>query len=275
MKSTGERLIPGDSGEVELEHLNRYYFVREELDLKDKIIVDLASGEGYGSALLADTAKYVYGIDISAEAVEHARNKYVKSNLEYVQGDATKIPLADHFADIFVSFETIEHHDRHVEMMQEIKRVLKVDGILIISSPDKYYYSDLVNFKNDYHVKELYYDEFKKLINSYFTNTCYFTQRTFSGSVIMLDDVNKSYKKPVVIETGGRSYELTPLYNVAVATNDINYTPKLPMVFYKEKGNMITLSDIDDAKNSVRKSWPYRIGNTIIKPLKALKSLMY
>jgi ubiquinone/menaquinone biosynthesis C-methylase UbiE len=168
MEITGERFIPGQLGQIELEHLNRYYFVINQIDLMDKIVIDLASGEGYGSELLAKHAKKVYGIDISQEAIIHAKNKYHSENLEFQIGDATEIPLPDEIADVFVCFETIEHHDKHKEMMEEIKRVLKPNGVLVISSPDKYYFSDLSKLKNEFHIKELYYDQFKALVNNKF-----------------------------------------------------------------------------------------------------------
>ena len=83
--------------------------------------------------------------------------------------------------DLVVSFETIEHHDRHLEMVKEIRRILRPDGVLIISSPDKHEYSDVPGFKNEYHVKELYLSEFTDLLASHFTHVGVFGQRISSG----------------------------------------------------------------------------------------------
>ena len=103
------------------------------------MVLDIASGEGYGSALLASGATRVTGVDIDPQTVQGATQKYSSnnSNLEFKQGSADNIPLHSGLFDVVVSFETIEHHDNHVEMMREIKRVLKLGGLLIISSPDK------------------------------------------------------------------------------------------------------------------------------------------
>lgn len=275
MKSTGERLIPGDSGEVELEHMNRYYFVREALELNGKTIVDLASGEGYGSNLLANSAAFVYGIDISEEAVEHARNKYVRNNLQYQQGDASKIPLPDSVADVFVSFETIEHHDKHIEMIKEIKRVLKPDGILIMSSPDKYFYSDLVNYKNPFHIKELYYDEFKTLITSNFKTTYFFSQRTFSGSVILFDGENIPFKKPRVVNSEGLSIGFNPLYNLCLATDNISLNLEAPILFYQEHGKMLTTAEINEAQDKIRKTHAYKIGRLMTIPFRIIQKFLH
>jgi 2-polyprenyl-3-methyl-5-hydroxy-6-metoxy-1,4-benzoquinol methylase len=58
--------------------------------------------------------------------------------------------------DLLVIFDTIEHRDEHQAMMTEIKRVLRPEGILIISSPDKMEYSILPNYHNPFHVRELF-----------------------------------------------------------------------------------------------------------------------
>ena len=77
--------------------------------------------------------------------------------------------MPDARVDFVVSFETIEHHDQHLQMMMEIRRVLRPDGVLIISSPDKHEYSDVPGFKNEFHVKELYLSEFVDLLSSHFS----------------------------------------------------------------------------------------------------------
>ena len=122
---TGERYIPEVAGDVELEHLHRYKVAQTYV--QNKIVLDLACGEGYGSNLLAMSANQVIGVDIDQNAVSHAQKKYQKANLSYLHGDCSRVPLADNSVDIVVSFETIEHHDQHLEMMGEIKSVMKAD----------------------------------------------------------------------------------------------------------------------------------------------------
>lgn len=182
MKFTGERFVPEEIGSIELEHWHRYIKARELAVGKD--VLDIASGEGYGSALLAEVANHVTGVDVAADAVAHAASRYVRGNLRYLEGDCAAIPLPDHCVDLIVSFETIEHHDKHEQMMREFKRVLRPNGCLIISSPDRYFYSELPGYSNPYHIKELYCDEFKQLLSAHFENTRYFGQRLVYGSVI-------------------------------------------------------------------------------------------
>jgi len=132
---TGERYIPGIQGDVAVEHLHRYALARELVHGKD--VLDIACGEGYGSNLLIETAQSVIGVDAAEDAIAHARQTYVRSGLQFEVGRCDAIPLKSNSVDVVVSFETIEHHDRHDEMMAEISRVLRADGVLIVSSPDK------------------------------------------------------------------------------------------------------------------------------------------
>jgi ubiquinone/menaquinone biosynthesis C-methylase UbiE len=120
---TGERYVPQIRGTIALEHLHRYAFASEHV--AGKVVLDMASGEGYGSEMLSRTAKHVYGVDIDEASVKHAQQNYKAENLEYHLGSCTEIPLPDASVDVVVSFETIEHITDHESMMREVKRVLR------------------------------------------------------------------------------------------------------------------------------------------------------
>jgi ubiquinone/menaquinone biosynthesis C-methylase UbiE len=183
MESTGERLVTSlDFSFGVAEHLHRYALAMEIV--KDKLVLDLASGEGYGSNLIADKARKVFGVDISQEAVSHAKGKYKKDNLEFLQGAADKIPLPDNSVDVVVSFETIEHHDQHEKMFSEMKRVLHPDGMLILSSPEKsvYYQRDP---ENKFHIKEITIRELETLVTKYFKYHKFYTQQVIVGSLVL------------------------------------------------------------------------------------------
>jgi glycosyltransferase involved in cell wall biosynthesis/SAM-dependent methyltransferase len=182
---TGERYVPQIGGEIELEHLHRYHWAARFSSAKR--VLDIACGEGYGSEILARSAARVIGVDLSEDAIVHAARKYRSRNLEFLVGSCHQIPVPEGQIDLVVSFETIEHHDRHQEMMREIKRVLSPEGVLIISSPDKYVYSDLADYKNEFHVKELYAGEFESLLKEHFANVKVLGQRVAYGSVIASD----------------------------------------------------------------------------------------
>ena len=217
---TGERYVPEIEGEIELEHLHRYAIARDLAYGKD--VLDIACGEGYGSELLAAVARKVTGVDISEEAIAHASRKYVRPTIAFAVGSCARIPLPDASVDLVVSFETIEHHDQHLEMMQEIKRVLRPDGVLIISSPDKHEYSDVPGYKNEYHVKELYLSEFRDLLATGFKHVRIFGQRVYFGSFVAPTDglamrfASYSGRDQSVRREPGI---MKPIYYIALASN--------------------------------------------------------
>jgi glycosyltransferase involved in cell wall biosynthesis/SAM-dependent methyltransferase len=215
---TGERYVPQIAGEIELEHLHRYHWAAHFS--RGKSVLDIACGEGYGSEILARSAAHVIGVDLSKETVAHAGRKYRRENLEFLVGSCDRIPIPDGAVDLVVSFETIEHHDRHQEMMREIKRILSPKGILIISSPDKYVYADVPNYKNEFHVKELYSREFEALLKEHFANVCVLGQRVVYGSLIVGDEatrfVSLDSKSLSAFNGIGRA-----IFNVAIAADEV------------------------------------------------------
>lgn len=266
--------MPGMSGNIQSEHLNRYYFVINQIDLTNLTVVDLASGEGYGSDLLSNFSKNVFGIDISNEAVDYASKKYKKNNLEFIVGSAFDIPLKSNSVDVFISFETIEHHDKHEEMLCEIKRVLKPNGILIISSPDKHFYSDERNYINKFHVKELYYEDFKKLINKHFHKATFYLQNIIVGSMITLDEKNQIIPSTLVCNAMGEVKPFSPLYNLAIATNLEDFSPLNQQIIFNESNLIITHYQVDNIINSYVNSIEYRLGKKIVLPLRFIKKMM-
>ena len=215
---TGERYVPQLTGEIQLEHVHRYLLAREYA--KDKDVLDIACGEGFGSAILAKTARSVVGVDIAVEAVKHAAIRYRLDNVQFRQGSCAEIPLDNNSVDLVVSFETIEHLDEHNAMMAEFKRVLRPEGVLIISSPDKKEYSILPNYRNPFHVKELFKEEFEDLIRAYFKNLALLSQRIVYGSGILPE----AGAFPVIdydIKDSSRSHRglARPRYFIAVASD--------------------------------------------------------
>jgi O-antigen biosynthesis protein len=179
---TGERFVPGVGGPIVLEHLHRYAVAQQVVC--GKFVLDIACGEGYGTSLLAQTARYVLGIDLSVETAAHASVHYRSGNVAFAAGACADIPVSTHSVDVVVSFETLEHHDQHERMMEEIKRVLRPGGVLLISTPDRHEYSDLPGYHNPFHVKELYRHEFETLLKSHFRHIALFGQRVACGSYL-------------------------------------------------------------------------------------------
>ncbi len=171
MKVTGERCILGKSGKfLEKVHLAHYEFALQYV--RTKKVLDIGCGTGYGADLIASKASEVIGVDISDEAINYARQHYKRENIKFSVGDATHLNfLKEKEFDTVVSFEVIEHIAAYFQYLKEIRRVLKDDGILIISTPNKKYHSpDSEKPLNPFHVTEFELDDFKNLLKKYFGN---------------------------------------------------------------------------------------------------------
>lgn len=274
MEATGERFLPDKmNGIIKAEHLNRYYFVTCQFNLKDKTVLDIASGEGYGSNILAQYAKNVYGVDIDEEAVTHAKSKYNADNLHYMHGSATNIPMDNNTVDIVVSFETIEHHNKHEEMMSEIKRVLKPNGMLIMSSPNKKEYTDIPKINNHFHVKELYTDEFVNLLSRHFTNTKLFWQRFITGSIVLPVNIQFNCNKPINLIDGiPQSYG--SVYDIIIAT-DNNGEFNIPYfaTIYPLNVRKEIINPLERKYYSVLNSHAFKLGCFLLRPIYWIKRI--
>ena len=201
------------------EHIARYQFASNYV--RDKTVLDVACGLGYGSKLLLENnATKVFGIDNSVDAVQYCQGNYSKNNLNFQVGDCEKLPFGDSKFDTIISFETIEHLDDHDKFLSEIKRVITDNGLLIISTPNIDSYQE----DNPYHKHELNFDEFHLLLKKYFKNIQILKQ--FYPSTISISDYDKIKTfQSKFIEGKKTREEIDPLFFVAMCSND-----KLPNI---------------------------------------------
>ncbi|MDM0055802.1 class I SAM-dependent methyltransferase [Variovorax fucosicus] len=240
LEFTGERFIPTESGEIRYEHMHRYGWAQSLCS--GKAVLDIACGEGYGSALLAKVAQSVIGVDISKDAVDHAARNYAgRANLRFVQGSATHIPVDDASVDAVVSFETLEHLSEQEQMLAELRRVLKATGVLVISSPNKKVYSDDRNYANEFHVKELYFAELEQLLRRHFGATRYFGQRFLTASALLpLDGPANRYDAILMRDdqvTAQTHLSDQNMYFVAVCAASEGLLPDLSPNLFVESSN--------------------------------------
>lgn len=183
LEFTGERFVPGVPGEIWYEHWHRYHFATSLV--ADRVVLDIACGAGYGSALLARGAARVTGADISPEAIDHARTRYASlANVEFRQADCAALPFADGSFDVVVSFETIEHIAAQEAFLDEVRRVLRPGGLVILSCPNKIEYTDKRGITNEFHVRELQRDELDALVAPRFAHAAWYGQRPSFYSVV-------------------------------------------------------------------------------------------
>lgn len=265
-KFTGERLEPHIYNENSVKHLHRYAIVTEYI--RNKTILDIACGEGYGSNLMSQYASFIYGVDIDRVTIEHAKVKYEKDNLRFIEGSTSRIPMDEDSVDVVVSFETLEHHDEHVKMFEEIKRVLRPNGMLIISTPDKYYYSDIRKYKNPYHIKELYKSDFIALINNFFTTAQILSQSYLNGNSLLLDtdtsETIKYYTGDFLKLTETNSH---PEFLIAIAS-DGHFIKQRNTIF---DGSVILTGNTAVIIKQVHNSTTFKVGHAILFPFKLVK----
>lgn len=143
MIDDGERLIlaagpPASTGELyqREDHLARYRLAAERCAGRS-LVVDLACGSGYGSAMLAEGgARRVLGLDLAPEAAAYARRHWGRSGLDFAVGDATAAPLADGTVSALTQFETLEHVPDPHAAIAEAARLLAPGGLYLASTPN-------------------------------------------------------------------------------------------------------------------------------------------
>ena len=237
---TGERLTGATDGQVQVEHYHRYLFARSLASGLD--VLDVASGEGYGSALLAQVARSVVGVEHSQPTVLGARANFPRANLCFIQGDARALPFADASFGAVVSFETIEHFDRQDAFVREVRRVLRPDGRFIVSTPDRDVYSHPGAVVNPYHIYELSQDQFVALLHASFAHVALLRQRPLLGSALLAETA--STLPPLVFERRSDAHfeANTGLarapYIVAVASDAA--LPALPPSVYIDRSDIDT-----------------------------------
>ncbi len=259
---TGERFLPECAGEMIYEHWHRYLIARTYV--AGKRVLDVASGEGYGSHLLSKHAASVVGADISPDAVAHASQRYPEENLRYVAANCTQIPEPDASFDVIVSFETIEHMTEHEAFMREVDRLLAPDGLFIISSPNRPEYSDKTGYANEFHVKELDRAELKILLDSHFSAQAWFAQRAAFHSMVWPLETEATSAAALAAD-GDVSYPEPLYFLVFCARNDGLL-----------RGVKRELSLVTDREQSVYAEWSrtYRENAMLHAEIAALKSAM-
>ncbi len=264
---TGERLETFVFNESTIEHLHRYAIACELA--AGKAVLDIACGEGYGSNLLAAKAASVTGMDIDSGSIDKAAKKYQKENLRFIQAGAEKIPAADAQFDLVVSFETLEHLADHDTMIKELKRVLKPGGLLLISTPDKKNYSDNRNYKNPFHLKELYRNEFEALLTSAFSQVRIYDQQMTHSSFI-----NESNATGLTTYSGNytsieKNKSGEALYMLALAAD--SELPALPNSLFT--GQSVLEQALAEREKMVTNTLTYKLGHVLLYPFKLVRGI--
>ncbi|MFX0201997.1 MAG: class I SAM-dependent methyltransferase [Candidatus Hodarchaeota archaeon] len=187
---SGERpLIENSSKSIIASTISRYKFASNFM--KVKTVLDIGCGTGVGLDFLAKSADMVIGIDYSEESINYAIKNNNKNNLMFRVMDCRNLKFNDGEFDLVTSFELIEHIYEHEQFYQEVKRVLKPNGIFICSTPNTKVFSPKGKYL-DFHVHEFTLSEFKTALEKYFNDVTIFGQFYNSAEAkIFLHPVNK------------------------------------------------------------------------------------
>ncbi len=148
------------------EHVARYYFALDVVG--GNTVLDIACGTGYGIGLLGSKAEFVVGIDIDPIAAKEAKNECL-ANAAVLLGSGLGLPFNDETFDVITSFETLEHlHERKI-FLQELRRVLRPNGTLMLSTPNAKYTRPVDGVPaNPFHVHEYEPDELLTELEDHF-----------------------------------------------------------------------------------------------------------
>ncbi len=164
---TGERTLP----DVPEENywFRRHLVVYEWIGARahGRRVVDLACGEGYGSAVLARTAASVVGVDANPEAFEHARLKYGGERLRF---ERNMIELWTGDVDCVVFLQTIEHVQDPDAVLDHIRELIGPRGVAYVSTPNVLTLAPkgAERSGNPWHVREYRAQEYRELCGRHF-----------------------------------------------------------------------------------------------------------
>jgi SAM-dependent methyltransferase len=176
-----ERFDPrdADGSLIESEHRARYHFAAQAV--AGKAVLDAGCGIGYGIEILAaGGASTVSGVDLDAAAIATAEERYGELAETVVEADLRELPFDAESFDVVVCLEALEHVDGAGEALTELSRVLRPDGILIVSSPNPAGYPE----GNPHHVHEYSPQELADVLGSHFANVALYRQDAWLGSTI-------------------------------------------------------------------------------------------
>ena len=158
-------------------HLDRYRFAARRV--RGRQVLDCACGTGYGVRLLRESggAARVVGIDIDDKAIRYASQHHQVDATIFICSSGDRLPLADNSVDIVTSFETIEHVPDDRALVEECYRVLRTDGILIISTPNQWPLAG-----TPHHVREYDRGSFLKVLEPRFEQVELYNQNSGSDT---------------------------------------------------------------------------------------------
>lgn len=166
MARSAERLGKSDIPlhPIYMQHVAVYGFAKKFA--RDKTVLEVGCGEGYGAGLLAEEARRIVGIDYSPDAIEKAKAGQSSGKIEFLcrEIDALASERSEGF-DLICSFQVIEHIARPEKFLSKIQSLLKPGGIFILSTPN----NKMSIVEHPYHYREYDKVTLQALLSKYFS----------------------------------------------------------------------------------------------------------
>jgi SAM-dependent methyltransferase len=161
---TGERTVPGIAAE-------NYWFRRHEAAynfalpyVAGRSVLEVGCGEGYGTALLASSARTMLGIDYDAATIVHAAARYRQAH--FARANLAALPVPSAGLDVVASLQVIEHVWDHPEFVRGCRRVLRPGGLLLVTTPNRLTFSPGLDAPvNPFHTHEFTAGELTDLLH--------------------------------------------------------------------------------------------------------------
>lgn len=152
---------------VSADQISFHYHLAERYIPKDShIILDIACGSGYGTKALSKLTDTIVGIDINKDIIQHASKEYGSEKILFSICDANNITYyPDNSIDAITAFEIVEHIPP-VPFLKEMYRLLKPNGIILISTPQNIIGRIPITGA---HIREFSLDEIKDIVGGIFT----------------------------------------------------------------------------------------------------------
>jgi SAM-dependent methyltransferase len=166
---TGERTLPDVPAENYWyrRHLAVYRWIAERCN--GLRVVDMACGEGYGAALLAERARAVVGVDANPEAHAHAARKYTRPGLSFERALVEQFEAGAPY-DAVVFLQTVEHIEHPEPLLERFASLLAPGGTIYVSTPNRLTLAPpgAQRSDNPWHVREYTATEFRALLDQRF-----------------------------------------------------------------------------------------------------------
>jgi SAM-dependent methyltransferase len=167
LRLTGERTLPDVPEENYWfrRHLVVYEWIARRVH--GRRVVDLACGEGYGSAVLGRTAASVVGVEANPEAFAHARAKYSARRVSF---DRDMVETWHGDVDCVVFLQTIEHVRDPDAVLEHVRELIGPAGVAYVSTPNVLTLAppDAARSGNPWYVREYRPNEYRALCARHF-----------------------------------------------------------------------------------------------------------